>query len=100
VSTRSEPWRVDAVPEFTAWLSGLDQDGQEKVEPLIRLLERFGPTLGRPYADRLKGSKHHNLKELWPSSSQDEARLKEQAAKAVRQGSRTTDKTRRKGKKR
>jgi hypothetical protein len=30
----------------------------------IRLLERFGPVLGRPGVDTLKGSKHANMKEL------------------------------------
>ncbi len=30
----------------------------------IALIEVFGPNLGRPYADTLKGSTVHNLKEL------------------------------------
>ena len=30
----------------------------------MRLLEEFGPTLGRPHADTLKGSSHANMKEL------------------------------------
>jgi hypothetical protein len=29
-----------------------------------RLLESFGPTLGRPHVDTLKGSRHANMKEL------------------------------------
>jgi hypothetical protein len=29
-----------------------------------RLLETFGPQLGRPHVDTLKGSKHGNMKEL------------------------------------
>jgi hypothetical protein len=29
-----------------------------------RLLESFGPMLGRPHVDTLKGSKHANMKEL------------------------------------
>lgn len=29
-----------------------------------RLLETFGPTLGRPHVDTLAGSKHRNMKEL------------------------------------
>jgi hypothetical protein len=66
-------WRVDAAAEFTAWLKDLDPQSQEKVVALRRLLERHGPTLGRPYADRIKGSTRQNLKELRPSSSQEEA---------------------------
>lgn len=29
-----------------------------------KLLERFGPQLGRPHVDTLKGCRHSNLKEL------------------------------------
>ena len=29
-----------------------------------RLLERFGPQLGRPHVDTLNGSRHSNMKEL------------------------------------
>jgi len=29
-----------------------------------RLLETFGPSLGRPHVDTLKNSKHQNMKEL------------------------------------
>lgn len=30
----------------------------------LKLLEEFGPHLGRPHADTLEGSKHANMKEL------------------------------------
>ena len=30
----------------------------------IELIEPFGPRLGRPHADTLKGSRHANMKEL------------------------------------
>src|SRR5450759_4895736 len=60
--------QVDAAEEFTAWLRDLESETQEKVVALRRLLERHGPTLGRPYADRIEGSKRHNLKELRPTS--------------------------------
>lgn len=30
----------------------------------LKLLEQFGPQLGRPRVDTLKGSRHHNMKEL------------------------------------
>ena len=32
--------------------------------PLSRLLQQFGPQLGRPRVDTLKGSSHANMKEL------------------------------------
>jgi hypothetical protein len=69
---QDKTWKVDAVDEFTAWLKALEPPSQEKVVALKLLLERHGPTLGRPYADRVKGSGVHNLKELRPSSSQEE----------------------------
>jgi hypothetical protein len=34
------------------------------LEAHARLLEEFGPHLGRPRVDTLKGSKHANMKEL------------------------------------
>jgi hypothetical protein len=30
----------------------------------VKVLQRFGPVLGRPQVDTLKGSKHANMKEL------------------------------------
>lgn len=41
----------------------------ESVVAVIDLLEQDGPNLGRPLADRLKGSRIHNLKELRPSAT-------------------------------
>ncbi len=67
------PGEVDSTDVFINWLKRLNDAGQEKVEALIRLLEANGPDLGRPYADRAKGSTIHHLKELRPSSSQKEA---------------------------
>lgn len=37
---------------------------QDEILSLTGLLEEFGPTLSRPHADTLKGSRHANLKEL------------------------------------
>lgn len=37
---------------------------QDELLALAMLLERFGPTLGRPRVDTLKGSRHANMKEL------------------------------------
>lgn len=47
-------------PEFT----GLDEAVQKALLVETGLLERFGPALGRPHVDTLKGSKHRNMKEL------------------------------------
>jgi hypothetical protein len=37
---------------------------QDELLAHIELLEQFGPQLGRPRADTLKGSRHTNMKEL------------------------------------
>ena len=37
---------------------------QDELLAHAKLLEAFGPTLGRPRADTLKGSRHANMKEL------------------------------------
>jgi hypothetical protein len=47
-------------PEFDAW----HEDVQTEIFALSLLLERFGPQLGRPRVDTLKGSRHSHLKEL------------------------------------
>src|SRR6266700_6432788 len=47
-------------PEFDA----LDQDVRREVLALARVLQEFGPQLGRPRVDTLKGSRHANMKEL------------------------------------
>ena len=39
-------------------------DVQDALLAAVALLERFGPQLGRPFADTLKGSMHANMKEL------------------------------------
>lgn len=47
-------------PEFRA----LQEDVRVEISALVRLLQQFGPHLGRPHADTLKGSRYANMKEL------------------------------------
>jgi hypothetical protein len=47
-------------PEFDA----LPEDAQAEILALSLVLERFGPQLGRPRVDTLRGSRHANMKEL------------------------------------
>ena len=46
--------------EFEAWVDGL----QDELLAHAKLLAEFGPNLGRPTVDTLKGSQHANMKEL------------------------------------
>lgn len=58
-------WEVVTVEYFDDWFLGLDASEQQDVLAAILVLEQFGPALGRPYVDSLKGTdKVKNLKEL------------------------------------
>lgn len=50
--------------DFDAEFSVLDEDLQDELLAHAKLLAEFGPNLGRPTVDTLKGSKHANMKEL------------------------------------
>jgi hypothetical protein len=63
---------VVLVTEVEDWLLALtssDPASADLVEATIDVLAEVGPTLGRPLADRIKGSAVHNLKELRPPSA-------------------------------
>lgn len=57
-------WVVLIDEDFAAELAGLDVRVSTELRAMTRLLSEFGPHLGRPRADTLKGSKHQNMKEL------------------------------------
>jgi hypothetical protein len=48
------------LPEFREFSEGV----RRQAYSLIEMLKMFGPQLGRPRVDTLKGSKHSNMKEL------------------------------------
>jgi hypothetical protein len=57
-------WDVFFTEPAEEWILGLDDQDYEAMMAAIELLEDHGPALGRPAVDRIKGSRHHNLKEL------------------------------------
>jgi len=57
-------WAVAATDEYLDWFRSQSPEAQEALLSKVLLLEEFGPQLGRPHADTLKGSKIKNLKEL------------------------------------
>ncbi|GAA2840601.1 type II toxin-antitoxin system RelE/ParE family toxin [Kitasatospora sp. CM 4170] len=62
-------WEVSLHDAVDSWFVRLSQDEPEiadQVAAAIDKLEADGPTLGRPLVDRIKQSKHHNMKELRP----------------------------------
>ena len=55
---------VEIGDEFEPEFAALHQDVQTELLALARLLQQFGPRLGRPRVDTLNGSRHANMKEL------------------------------------
>jgi hypothetical protein len=58
-------------PEFDA----LREEVKSEILALSLVLETFGPQLGRPRVDTLKGSRHTNMKELRFSAADGEWRV-------------------------
>lgn len=57
-------WTVLIDKAFADELAELDAEVSFQLVAMSALLVEFGPRLGRPHADTLKGSKHSNMKEL------------------------------------
>ncbi|HWZ99519.1 MAG TPA: type II toxin-antitoxin system RelE/ParE family toxin [Candidatus Dormibacteraeota bacterium] len=68
-------WVVELADEFAPEFAALHEDVQEEIFALWLALEVFGPQLGRPRADTLKGSSHANMKELRFSAADGEWRV-------------------------
>ncbi len=57
-------WPVEIGGEFEPEFDELHEDVQTEILALARVLQQFGPQLGRPRVDTLHGSRHANMKEL------------------------------------
>ena len=57
-------WEVLFHDDFEAEFDALDEAVQDELLAQAKLLEQFGPQLGRPRVDTLNGSRHANMKEL------------------------------------
>ncbi len=57
-------WQVSFHEDFEAEFDALDEAVQDEMLAHAKLLEQFGPQLGRPRVDTLNGSRHANMKEL------------------------------------
>lgn len=57
-------WSVEIGDEFKLEFFALHEDVRTEILALARLLQQFGPQLGRPRVDTLNGSRHANMKEL------------------------------------
>lgn len=63
-------WEVD-IGLIESWLEEQDVRTAAAVLDAARVLEEFGPSLGRPLVDTVKGSRLQNMKELRPASPGD-----------------------------
>lgn len=57
-------WKVEFHPAFLKEFRKYTETVQDEILAKSLLIESFGPMLGRPHVDVLKGSKHSNMKEL------------------------------------
>ena len=57
-------WEVSFHEEFDPEFDALPGAVQDEMLAHAKLLEQFGPQLGRPRADTLDGSRYTNMKEL------------------------------------
>ena len=68
-------WTVEIGNEFEPEFNELHEDVRTEVLALSRVLQQFGPQLGRPRVDTLNGSRHANMKELRFSAADGEWRI-------------------------
>ena len=68
-------WSVEIGDEFKEEFFALDEDVRTEILALARLLQQFGPQLGRPRIGTLNGSRHANMKELRFSAAGGEWRV-------------------------
>jgi hypothetical protein len=69
------PWVVALADEFKPEFDALHEAVRTEILALSIVLARFGPQLGRPRVDTLKGSRHANMKELRFSAADGEWRV-------------------------
>ena len=68
-------WIVEIDGEFEPEFDELHEDVRTEILALARLLQQFGPRLGRPRVDTLNGSRHANMKELRFAAADGEWRV-------------------------
>jgi len=60
-------WHIITSEAYDSWFKEQSDEEKAQIRSKAFLLEEYGPNLGRPHADTLKGSKKlKNLKELRP----------------------------------
>jgi hypothetical protein len=57
-------WNIETTAEFEAWSRSLSARERAALNRDLDALRLVGPSLGRPYADTVAGSRYSNMKEL------------------------------------
>jgi len=68
-------WTIEIAEEFDPEFDALHENVRAEILALSLVLEQFGPQMGRPRVDTLKGSRHANMKELRFSANDGEWRV-------------------------
>lgn len=76
-------WTIKQTEEFQDWFESSDKILQDDTVEHVEILRQFGPMLGRPQVDTLKGSSITNLKELRKKITKE---VKSKNPKVVKKG--------------
>jgi hypothetical protein len=62
--TSKPSWQIVFTVEAERWYKALNVEDTKRITAAINRVQRTGPVLGRPFVDSIKGSRHHNMKEM------------------------------------
>jgi hypothetical protein len=57
-------WQLVFTAEADKWYKGLNAEERKQITAAMNRVRQFGPVVGRPTVDSIKGSRHHNMKEM------------------------------------
>lgn len=60
----TDHWEIEETEEVATWLAQLTDTQRDAVLARVSHVLERGPGTGRPYVDRVKGSRFHQMKEL------------------------------------
>jgi hypothetical protein len=61
----SQPrWQIEFTTEADRWYKALHAEDTKRITGAIKRVQEIGPALGRPRVGSIKGSRHHNMKEM------------------------------------
>jgi hypothetical protein len=61
---RKSSWQIEFTAEADRWYKGLSVEDTNRITAAMDRVQETGPALGRPFVDSIKGSRHHNMKEM------------------------------------